>query len=401
MTALIPLVLAASTVKSVGAVLAVIITLGVVVYALMNIRAGRDEVGSEIELAPNLKPYYDDDELETKKLDRVLTMGLAGLVIVGIGLPAYWLGEPGRHEGAVNNYERIFVDRGEELYTEGNQCITCHGSQGAGGTSSYTLLDDEANFVAQVQWLAPALNTALMRYDKEELYYIIDNGRAWTPMPGWGEGGDGPNTTQQIDDLIAYIESIQLTPEESQEAVEKELRTTLGLGENDPIDYTDLATGQALFNLGHESSFAGGAYACGRCHTRGWSIQSATAEPASADISQYVSYEDGAGAYGPPLRDLIPRMFASEEALATFISVGNERGESYGLSGGGDGGMPGFGDNPNTEEIPDDGMLSQEMIEAIARYVASLGTGSGPDEAALDSDLEDVPDAATADEEEG
>src|SRR5690606_28645901 len=164
--------------------------------------------------------------------------------------------------------------------------------------------------------------------------------RSWTPMPGWGASGDGPNTTQQIDDLIAYIESIQLTPDESRAAVEAELRTTLGLGENDPIDYDDLATGQALFNLGHDSGFAGGAYACGRCHTRGWSIQASSAQPTTADIGPYVAYEDGAGAYGPPLRDLIPRMFASEEALATFIGTGNERGEGYGLSGGGDGGMP-------------------------------------------------------------
>lgn len=380
MNAVLTVVLAASTVRTIGSVIAVIVTLSVVVYALFNIRAGRREVGSEIELAPNLKPYFDDDELENRKLDRVLTMGLAGLVIVGIGLPAYWLGEPGRHEGAVEDWERIFAERGEGLYTEGNQCITCHGSQGAGGTANYTILDENSEFVAQVQWKAPALNTVLMRYSVDEVYYIIDNGRAWTPMPGWGENGDGPNTTQQIDDLIDYLKSIQITPEDSRAAVEDQLRADLGLDDGDPIDYGSLETGEALFNLGQDG-FAGGAYSCGRCHTRGWSINADSAQPESADLTAYVDYPDGGGGFGPPLRDLIPRQFASVDLLAEFIAVGSERGESYGLAGGGDGNMPGFGDNPNTEQVEADGMLSPEMIESIAHYVASLGADAGDTDA--------------------
>ena len=44
----------------------------------------------------------------------------------------------------------------------------------------------------------------------------------------------------------------------------------------------------------------------------------------------------------------------------------------YGLNGlSGDGMMPGFADDPNTETA-DDGMLTTEMVEAIARYVESL-----------------------------
>lgn len=379
MTAVLTVVLAASTVQAIGSIVAVITVLGVVVYALFNIRAGRNEVGAEIEIAPNLKPYYDDEELENRKLDRVLTMGLAGLVIVGVGLPAYWLGEPGRHSGAEEDFARIFVERGENLYTEGAQCITCHGAEGSGGTvQGYTLLDADNEFVAQIDWKAPALDTALLRYDREELFYIIDNGRAWTPMPAWGENGGGPLTTQQIDNLIDYIESIQVTPEESRAAAETQLRKELGLADGDEIDYGDLATGEALFNLGQDDGFAGGAYACGRCHTRGWSIDPGSAQPASADISSFTDYPDGGGAFGPILQNVIPRIFADEATLAEFISVGSERGAQYGLAGGGDGNMPGFGDNPNTEEVEADGMLSPEMIEALAHYVASLGD-DGPD----------------------
>ena len=46
------------------------------VYVWSNIRAGRPEAGSEIELAPNRKPYYDDEELEGRRLERVQLLGL-------------------------------------------------------------------------------------------------------------------------------------------------------------------------------------------------------------------------------------------------------------------------------------------------------------------------------------
>ena len=376
MPELTPVLFAATTVQAIGLTIAVLAVVAVIVYALFNVRAGREEVGAELELAANLKPYYDDDELETTKLDRALTAGLAGLVLVGVGLPAYWLAEPGRQEGAEEYYQGIFESRGEDLYTEGAQCNACHGPEGVGGVASHTILDDDNEFVAQVNWLAPALDNVMLRYDEEEVYYILEYGRPFSPMPAWGEGGGGPLTEQQLDNIIDYLQSIQVSHDESVEAVEANLRGQLGLEDGDEIDYTDLATGEALFNLGLDDGFSGGAYACGRCHTRGWSIQEQSAAPASADLDIYVDYEDGAGAYGPQLRNgIVPRQFATVEALADFLHIGAERGFPYGQNGlSGDGMMPGFGDDPNTEEA-DDGMLTMDMILAIARYVESLGEG--------------------------
>jgi cytochrome c553 len=378
MTPLLPAVLAASTVQAIGIVIAVVAMVGFVVYVVFNVRAGREEVGSEVELAANLKPYLDDDELETKKLDRTLTMGLATLAIIGIGLPAYWLAEPGRQDGAVEEFNRIFVSRGEELYTEGAQCNSCHGPEGVGGAANYTILDDENEFVAQVEWLAPALDTVLLRYSRSEVKFVLNYGRPYSPMPAWGAPGGGPLTEQNIDNLVDYLASIQLSSEESKEAVEAELRTELGLEEGEEIDYGELETGEALFNLGHESGFAGGAYACGRCHTRGWSIQADTAQPAAADLSEYVEYPDGSGGFGPPLRGgIIPRQFSSIDTLVEFLLAGTEDGQPYGQQGQAkQGQMPGFGDNPNTEEAADDGMMTEDMVRAIARYVESLGRES-------------------------
>jgi cytochrome c553 len=375
-------VLAASTVTVVGAVIAAIIVIGFVVYVVVNINSGRPEAGSEIELAPNRKPYFDDEELETRKLNRTLRWALIALVIVGVGLPLYWLNEPSRLSGAVEGFQRKFVSRGELTYTEGSQCENCHGPDGTGGQAPYTITDADNKFVAQVNWRAPALNTVLLRYSEDEVTFVINYGRPFSPMPGWGAAvNKGPLNEQQISDVVAYLESIQLSPEEAQRQAQIALAEELGLlqpGESDDaaidaalakIDYQDTDTGRALFNL----EVAGGAYACARCHTRGWSIIPDSVEPADADLSAYAGFPDGSGALGPNLTGgLVDRQFASVEELATFVSTGSVEGEAYGNNGIGSGKMPGFGDNPNTENVENDGMMTQEMLEAIARYEASL-----------------------------
>jgi mono/diheme cytochrome c family protein len=50
-----------------------------------------------------------------------------------------------------------------------------------------------------------------------EISDIITYGRPGTPMAAWGVDGGGPKNAQAIADLVAYILSIQLTPEEAQQ----------------------------------------------------------------------------------------------------------------------------------------------------------------------------------------
>jgi mono/diheme cytochrome c family protein len=374
-------VLAASTVKSIGAVIAVLVTLGFAWYVIANIRSGRDEIGSEIELAPNRKPYYDDETLEGPRLTRALSTGLVLLAVVAVGLPLYWLNEPGRQSGAVENFDRTFVNRGAALFAPtaegGYDCAGCHGAEGVGGIAAFTLTDADNEFVANVTWQAPALNTVLLRYSEEEVRDILVYGRPGTPMPAWGEEGGGPLTTQQIDELIAYMASIQISSDAAKAQVEEQLRKELGLGEDATIDYTDPAVGEALFHLGLSDGFAGGAYSCARCHTKGASIVDGSAEPADADLSEHVGFEPGSGAFGFNLTDgVVPRQFLTLDDLVEFLSKGSEFGMLYGQRGQGSGRMPGYGDNPNTEdEAQDDGMFTEGMIRAVALYEASLGEG--------------------------
>jgi len=114
-------------------------------------------------------------------------------------------------------------------------------------------------------------------------------------------------------------------------------------------------------------------------------------------LSDFAGFPDGSGAFGPNLTGgLVPRAFASYEQLVEFITTGSVDGELYGRNGIGNGRMPGFGDNPNTEEVEGDGMLTPEMIAAIARYEGSLPSTPTPEPESAPSVAE-----LTAVEEEG
>lgn len=348
----------ANTQTNVGYVIVGVVVIGFVAYLFINARKAKAEVGSEIELAPNRKPYHDDEELETRVLDGALRWALVLLVIIGVALPLYWLNEPGRQSGADENYRDTFVARGEELYNAGANCAACHGPEGVGGVAPYSITDDTGAFVAQVEWQAPALDTVLFRYSTEEVTSILQYGRPFSPMPAWGEEGGGPLTSQQIRDIVLYLEEIQLPADEVRESVEAEIDRSLEAGE--------FATpGEAMFNLGYESGFQGGAFSCGRCHTEGWSYGDAGVP--------------GGGWYGPAINDgRSLRQFPLAQGQVDFVSEGAETGKRYGQAGFSlSGAMPGFGVNPNLEDpdttlSEDQVMYTHEQIEAIVDYERGL-----------------------------
>jgi mono/diheme cytochrome c family protein len=380
----------ASTQSTIGSV---ILFAGIVIavsYAWINIRQSRQELGSEIELAPNRKPYYSDEELEGKKLDRTLTFGLIGLFVIAITLPLYWLNEPGRQEGARDNFKETFVNRGAGMFdtTEngGFNCAFCHGGMEATGSAvPFTITDANGQFVKQVQWKAPALDTVLLRFSRAEVRDILVYGRSWSPMPAWGVKGGGPLNEQQIQNLIDYIESIQVditdadVRDELRAEVDAAVEAEMTAAEEAGVPYS--SRGEALFNLGYYTNYAGGAYACGRCHTTGWSYNE--------------KGPDGNGALGPSLRGGVsttrfPGVESGFNQQVDFICTGSEKGVNYGQNSQGSGRMPGFCQTPaevdnvgETGEVgvaarePSDpdtvgGMLSKEDVEEIVRYVRGL-----------------------------
>ena len=56
------------TPRNVAILIAAVMFIGWLLYLVFNLRRAKPEIGSEIELAPNRRTYYDDDVLETRHL---------------------------------------------------------------------------------------------------------------------------------------------------------------------------------------------------------------------------------------------------------------------------------------------------------------------------------------------
>ena len=399
-----------ATQTSIGLLILLLAVIIGVVYVFITIRQSKPEVGSEIELAPNRKPYLSDEELEGRKLDRTLTFGLLGLFILGIGLPLYWLQEPGRQVGAQARIHDEFVSRGAAMFdtTEkgGYNCAFCHGANGVGGSTPYTITDSQGRFIKTVTWKGPALNTVFLRFSRDEVRYVLTYGRPFSPMPPWGTAGGGPLTDQKLQELMDYIQSFQLTPKEAQKEVSTQLKAMMkrrdascvaSLTETakDKLAAKEVATfdpatvdtsscppmykteGEALFNMGYDDGFAGGAYSCGRCHTKGWSYGEKAA--------------DGTGAFGPSLLNVLrqfPGASLGAKDQTDFVCNGSDQGVRYGQNGQGTGRMPGFCITPgykinalngevgiaekDTGTAEMGAMLTQDQVRSIVEYERSL-----------------------------
>lgn len=356
----------AVTTTTLAWIIGLVILLGWVVYALLNIGSARAELGSEVELAANRRPYHDDEVLEGRHLTMVQLFAVILLAITVVALPLYWVLEPARQAGATDGRDNRFVSWGAQLFEPtadgGFNCAGCHGGMGAaGGAAEYTVTDPVTGEVKAVNWVAPALNTAAYRFSRDEITYILNYGRPGSPMSAWGLPGGGPLNAQQIRSLVDYIIDIQIPredcgegeaesefngdkvcesghlPGETQAEIQESAQALVDDGTYDSL-------GEALFN----NPLASGAYSCARCHTEGWSY----GDPGVT----------GQGALGWNLTGgAVNRHFTTEADLIEFLEAGTVNGEGYGNQGQGSGRMPAFG-----------AMLTDEQLQAIAEYVRSL-----------------------------
>ncbi len=190
-------------------VLAVVV--GVAWLGLMVVSALRNRGGEEV--AANLQPGIDDQQLETRRLEKSQKVAIVGSAFLAISLPLYFLGEANRQEGFVEEFAHESVERGEHLVEE-FACFSCHGPLGVGGSAPFV----EKRSGITVSWEAPPLDDVLYRYDPDELNFWITFGRGNTPMPPWGLAGGGPMNEQQVIDIVNYLGTIQIS---QQEAVDK------------------------------------------------------------------------------------------------------------------------------------------------------------------------------------
>lgn len=399
------------TPKGLGWVIAALIFVLAAGFALYVVLAGRNSKGSELVLAPNRKKYLDDEELETKRLDGALLASVGLLMVVAVILPVYWLAEGGRQAGAVKGMTEKFVVAGAEIYETKAQCVACHGPEATGGVASQVLTDPNGKYVATVSWNAPALNTVLWRFSEDEVRYILNYGRPGSPMAAWGLPGGGPYNAQQIDQVIEYLWSIQLSEaemrtqvddkvkstnsdlytkmmavraqnEEKAQALSQESGQTKTVLDIPPADLArldakdELFLGEILFNM---TDVSGGAYSCARCHIPGAAFGKAGATFNTASASGEKNRTDlgGNGAMGPDLAGI--QNGSTDLQRFNLINTGTENGKGYFTRRIGSGKMPGFGLNPSagiadTPQLGAAGMYTPEQVWAVTMYVGALDT---------------------------
>jgi mono/diheme cytochrome c family protein len=345
-----------------------VILVGWIVYFFLNKASARRELGSEAEMAPNRRTYYDDDVLEGRRLERMQILGVLLLLTLVIGLPAVWIHEPARQAGAVAGKNERFRFWGEELFQTtangGFNCAGCHGGlKATGGQAPYAVTDPNTGEVKAVNWYAPALNTVFYRFSQDEVRFILQYGRPFSPMSAWGSLGGGPMTDQNIETLLVYLQSIQIKPTAGTCLTKADFVDkadpyvcdggTLPQTNKDEITnavkayqaaHPGASEGEALFN----SDLSSGAYSCARCHTQGWSY----GDPG-------VTAQGGMG--WNLTGGSTNAHFPNETDMISFIKAGSQMGKKYGMQGQGSGRMPGFGH-----------LLTDEQIKAIVDYVRSL-----------------------------
>lgn len=391
--------------------------LGFILWRVVNLRRN-----PEPRPPMNIAPGLPDEDLEGRKLERVLGWALLFTIILAVALPVYFLFEPNREATASQEYLQASIHRGATLFanqqskyysaTTSLLCANCHGVHGEGGSTPFTL-QPEADICQvksnqnnqnvpeclsqSVTWQAPALNTALLRFDTGELANIITYGRPGTPMPPWGvASGKGVLGDQGIQDLVNFVQSIQISPQKAQEesaqaisqfktqaesyvtstqtnltaaqqtlaqdqankapastigidqAAISQLQAQLASAQANNTQVQGLSEGAVLFEIN-----------CARCHTQNWSFFDPT------KLGQPAPEPQGSGAFGPNLTNGATLIQfpgnVGRQLQISWVTVGVPANMPYGTRGISDGAMPHFGN-----------LLTAQQIAAIVDYERSL-----------------------------
>lgn len=189
-----------------GAVVLTLAVVGFLVWVGYLLLNARRRSTPQIEDTPrNLQPGMSDDELENNRITRVLGAAVISAAVLAISLPLYWANESNRQASAAEAFDELYIEEGEHWW-EFFSCVQCHGPEAGGGGATFT----EARSGVSVSWAAPSLDDVLFRYSLEELTEVIVYGRQGTPMPANGLAGGGAMTVQEVEQVIAFLEHLQI-----------------------------------------------------------------------------------------------------------------------------------------------------------------------------------------------
>lgn len=190
----------------------IVVVAGLAIFGGLLIATAASELRGrrKAKVPPAYRPAPADEELERRVIERYLMWGAIATIFMALWLPAYWLREPTRQEEKRVAFQRSQVEHGRTLFK--NFCVTCHGPEGSGGVRQFAIggvMHDYAE---------PPLKYVYSRYQqagrKDDeitllIYDAINRGRSGTPMPTWGLAFGGPLNSAQVDDIVAYLQSVQ------------------------------------------------------------------------------------------------------------------------------------------------------------------------------------------------
>ena len=202
-------------------VLTIVITVFLIWIGYLILNSRRRTRAPE-EPAPNQEFFMDNEGLENDRLTRVLTAAVIAAAVLAITLPIYFMNESGRQEAAAEEIEEDYIHFGEEWWIK-FECASCHGPDGGGGAAE--IVEQRSGLTAS--WAAPANNDVFFRYSEDEVRHWIVNGRSGTPMPASGLEGGGAMTVQEVDQVITYLKSLQVSQMEAFSKVDDAVQTAL------------------------------------------------------------------------------------------------------------------------------------------------------------------------------
>ena len=206
-----------------GAVVLTVALVGFLVWVGYLVLNARRRNTPQIEATPpNMQPWLSDDELENNRLTRVLGAAVISAAVLAISLPLYYANESNRQVSAEVAFDELYVEEGEQWW-ESFSCVQCHGPEAGGGGAPFT----EARSGVSVSWSAPSLDDVFFRFSPDEIQMIINFGRPGTPMPANGLPGGGPMTVQEVEQVMAFLEHLQLDQGEVLDKIENAISLAL------------------------------------------------------------------------------------------------------------------------------------------------------------------------------
>ena len=103
----------------------------------------------------NLTPFLPDEELEGRKLERVLGIALLTTALIALDAASpYYVFEPSREANASKQFKDQSIQRARSCSRTTRArpttprsllCANCHGVDGSGGSTNYTIKSDDAS----------------------------------------------------------------------------------------------------------------------------------------------------------------------------------------------------------------------------------------------------------------